>query len=39
MQRLLDDNYYEGNISVTCPSWAPVVGFAGVAVAVVFASE
>ena len=41
MQRVLDqEEYYnDGNISYTCVSWAPVVGFAGVAFAVVFASE
>jgi hypothetical protein len=39
MQRVLDDYYNEGNISYTCTSWAPVVGFAGIAFAVVFASE
>jgi len=33
-------NYYnEGNISHVCASWAPMVGFAGIASAVVFASK
>jgi hypothetical protein len=31
--------YMEGNISHVCTSWAPIVGFAGVASAVVFASK
>lgn len=36
----MGDNYYnEGNISYPCASWAPVVGFMGCAMAVVFASE
>jgi hypothetical protein len=39
MERVLDDYYNEGNTSYTCAAWAPVVGFAGVAFAVVFASE
>jgi len=40
MSRILDENYYEeGNISYACPSWAPIVGFTGIAFAVVAASE
>jgi len=48
MQRFLEQNaanggqnYYgdELNASVACPSWAPIVGFTGIACAVVFASE
>jgi hypothetical protein len=33
--------YYEQdlNMSYTCPSWAPIVGFTGIACAVVFASK
>ena len=31
--------YNEANVSVACASWAPVVGFTGCAMAVVFASE
>ena len=27
------------NVSVACPSWAPIVGFTGIACAVCFASE
>jgi hypothetical protein len=42
-QRILDEfNYNYGddsNASYTCPSWAPIVGFTGIACAVVFASE
>ncbi|KAI2489230.1 V-type proton ATPase [Fragilaria crotonensis] len=30
--------YNEGNVSVACASWAPVVGFLGCAMAVVFAN-
>jgi hypothetical protein len=36
------DGYYYGddlNNSVACPSWAPIVGFTGIACAVCFASE
>ena len=33
------DNADEANISVPCPSWAPVLGFMGCTFAVVFASE
>lgn len=34
------NNYYnEGNVSVMCTPWAPVVGFTGVALAVVLSSE
>jgi hypothetical protein len=29
----------ETNASVACPSWAPIVGFTGIACAVCFASE
>jgi hypothetical protein len=33
-------NYYnEGNESSVCTSWAPVLGFTGIACAVVFASK
>jgi V-type H+-transporting ATPase proteolipid subunit len=32
------DYYYEGNLSTACTAWAPIVGFAGVASAVVFAN-
>lgn len=47
MQRYLDqdgddgdyDYYNDMNSSVVCPSWAPIVGFTGIACAVVFASE
>jgi hypothetical protein len=41
-QRYLDQDEsedYMGNVSVVCPHWAPVVGFFGIACAVVFASE
>jgi len=46
MQRYLEDNadggdqfnYDEMNASVACPSWAPIVGFTGIACAVVFAN-
>jgi len=35
----MGDNYYnEGNVSTACPAWAPIVGFMGIASAVVFAS-
>jgi hypothetical protein len=34
-----DDYYNEGNVSVTCASWAPAVGFMGCVFAVVFSSE
>ena len=45
MQRYLEDgaangySYDDLNASVACPSWAPIVGFTGIACAVVFASE
>jgi hypothetical protein len=43
MQRYLDEDnneyYNEQNISYTCTSWAPGVGFLGIVCAVVFASE
>jgi hypothetical protein len=33
-------NYYqEGNVSYVCTSWAPILGFMGIASAVVFASK
>jgi hypothetical protein len=32
-------DYNVGNISYACPSWAPILGFMGIASAVVFASE
>jgi hypothetical protein len=35
----MGDYYNEGNVSVPCASWAPIVGFMGCAFAVVFASE
>ena len=44
-QRILEEyvnNYeedYGRNMSYTCPSWAPILGFTGIACAVVFASE
>jgi hypothetical protein len=41
-QRFLDEfNNYgdDSNMSSACPSWAPIVGFIGIACAVVFASE
>jgi hypothetical protein len=43
-QRILEEymnNYVEdtSNMSYTCPSWAPILGFTGIACAVVFASE
>ena len=45
MQRYLEqeadagDQYDDLNASVACPSWAPIVGFTGIACAVCFASE
>ena len=47
MQRSLEDQEWEDyggyqgeeNVSYTCPSWAPIVGFTGIACAVVFASK
>jgi V-type H+-transporting ATPase proteolipid subunit len=34
-----NENYYvEGNISVACPSWAPILGFTGIVSAVCFAN-
>lgn len=39
------ENYYDNgglddaNFSYTCPHWAPVLGFAGISSAVVFASK
>lgn len=38
-RRILEEYYDEGNVSHTCPSWAPTVGFVGIAAAVVFASK
>jgi hypothetical protein len=38
-RRILDEYYDEGNLSYACPSWAPTVGFVGIASAVVFASK
>mmetsp|Transcript_103204 Transcript_103204/g.154675 ORF Transcript_103204/g.154675 Transcript_103204/m.154675 type:complete len:211 (-) Transcript_103204:201-833(-) len=39
MDRYLEENYYdEANISYTCPSWAPAVGYIGITAAVVFAN-
>lgn len=32
-------NEYYGNESVACPSWAPIVGYAGVTAAVVLSSK
>ena len=34
-----NDYYNEGNVSVICASWAPVVGFMGCAAAVILSSE
>lgn len=34
-----DDDYEIGNVSYACTSWAPIVGFAGITCAVVFASK
>ena len=39
-----DDNQYaqyynEGNLSYACPSWAPVLGFMGIAASVTLSSE
>jgi hypothetical protein len=42
MHRYLEDGSQGGdelNASVACPSWAPIVGFTGIACAVCFASE
>jgi hypothetical protein len=42
---MADDNvdggsdYNEGNLSYVCAAWAPILGFAGIASAVVFASK
>lgn len=37
---MADDSYYnQGNISVACPSWAPIIGYVGITSAVVFASK
>lgn len=33
-----DQYYNEGNLSYVCAAWAPILGFAGIASAVVFAS-
>ena len=38
-RRILDEYYNEANLSYACPSWAPTVGFIGIASAVVFASK
>ena len=38
-RRILEEYYEEGNLSYACPSWAPTVGFIGIASAVVFASK
>lgn len=38
-QRILEEYYSGTNESYICPSWAPIVGFTGIACAVVFASE
>lgn len=38
-RRILEDYYNEANLSYACPSWAPTVGFIGIASAVVFASK
>lgn len=32
------NDYNEGNLSYVCAAWAPILGFAGIASAVVFAS-
>lgn len=34
-----DDYYYPGNVSYVCTSWAPILGFMGIACSVVFASK
>ena len=37
---MTNSNYFiQENVSYACTSWAPVVGFAGIAAAVVFASK
>lgn len=33
------DYYNDGNVSVICPAWAPIIGFAGITFAVTFASK
>jgi hypothetical protein len=33
------DYYNEGNLSYACTSWAPILGFMGIASAVSFASK
>ena len=38
-RRILEEYYNEENISYACPSWAPTLGFVGIASAVVFASK
>jgi hypothetical protein len=40
-QQEFNNYYYEqdANMSYTCPSWAPMIGFIGIACAVVFASK
>jgi hypothetical protein len=30
---------FDYNYSIPCPSWAPIVGFTGIACAVIFASK
>lgn len=37
-RRVLEEMYDEANVSYTCPSWAPTLGFVGIASAVVFAN-
>jgi hypothetical protein len=35
-----DESYYNaGNVSNICTAWAPILGFSGIACAVVFASK
>ena len=37
---MANGNYYnEGNMSYACAAWAPMLGFAGIAASVVFASK
>ena len=38
-RRVLEEYYNDSNESYACPSWAPTVGFIGIACAVCFASK
>lgn len=38
-RRILEEYWDEANVSYACPSWAPTVGFVGIASAVVLASK